>query len=45
VPIGNGVAARQIAPLPMLLGMLLALGVMVGSALRRMAIPSPRASP
>jgi len=45
VPAGNGVPARQIAPLPMLLGMLLALGVMVGSALRRMASPTPRVSP
>jgi hypothetical protein len=45
VPIGTSAPPnRQIAPLPMLVGMLLALGVLVGSALRRMASPSPRGS-
>jgi hypothetical protein len=45
VPIGKAVpAGRPIAPLPMLVGMLLALGVMAGSALRRLAGPGPRAS-
>jgi hypothetical protein len=44
VPIGKTLPGRPIAPLPMLVGMLLALGVMVGSLLRRVAGPRPRAS-
>ena len=44
VPVGTVAPGRPIAPLPMLVGMLLALGVMVGSVLRRVVGPSPRGS-
>ena len=44
VPVGTVAPGRPIAPLPMLVGMLLALGVMVGSVLRRVVGPSARGS-